>query len=481
MKSTFCLIIFTLLSFTSFSQIINPSFEDHLSSWNVKEINHFSFSIDSNEKYFGSKSLKITGLQSTSTDYIPFSQTVLIDVNHLQTVKITCYIKSENLKGNAALWCQVWDKNDKRIGFQNSEMQNVFINGDTSWEKYTLTIMADSSVNKLISGGYLSGNGTAWFDKLELEYTSETDSFNSPEVKNFITDFNNIIKNNSIYTDSLDWKSIDKNIKELSNGLKSVNEANVLTNYMIDQLRKAGDNHSFLQTKIVAQNYTKSNSTPLKPKAKLLEKNIGYIYVPGFTSTNDSISRLFADTIQTLIKNLDTQQKIKGWIVDLRNNQGGNMHPMIAGLGPLLGEGTLGYFIKKDTDFNINNRWYYENGNAGNGSTVLTKSLNHYEIKKPKQKIAVLISSTTSSSGEMTAISFIGKKNVKLFGQHSGSYTTGNVSFILSDGSALVLACSLVADRNHKKYLKGIEPDVFVKPSDKNDDTLKTAETWLLN
>lgn len=481
MKSVFCLILFSLFWFTSFSQILNPSFEDNLSLWNFKETNHFNFSIDSSQKNSAIKSLKIIGNKTAPTDYMPFSQSVLISVNHLQTIKITAYIKTENLKGNAALWCQVWDKNEKRVGFQNSELQNLFIKGTTDWQKYNLNISIDSSSEKLILGGYLSGNGTAWFDDLAIEYPIGKDSLTSPEVKKFITDFNNIIKNNSIYSDSLDWKSINKNIDNLSAGLKTVDEARVITSYMIDQLRKVGDNHSFLQTKTVAENYTKSNSTPLKPKSKLLEKNIGYVYVPGFTSTNDSVSKLYTDTIQNLIRNLAIDNKIKGWVVDLRDNQGGNMHPMIAGLGPIIGNGTLGYFIKNDSGFTIDNRWYYENGNAGNGkNNILAKASIRYQLKKPKQKIAVLISKKTASSGEMTAISFIGKNSVKLFGQHSGGYTTGNVSFGLSDGSALVLATSLVANRNQKKYLHGIEPDVVVEIcKDENDHTLKAALDWL--
>ncbi len=482
MKLLFYVLLFSLCSFTAFCQILNPSFEGNLSAWNINQSNHFSFSIDSSNHYFGTKSLKITGQQPNKTDFIPFSQLVIINVNHLQSIKLTCYIKTENLKGNAALWCQVWDKNNKKIGFQNTEMQELIIKGDNDWHKYTLSVSVDSSVNKLVLGGYISGDGSAWFDNLQIENLDYKGNTTANEVTKFIGDFNQIIKKNSIYSDSLDWDSIDKNIKELAMGLTNISEAKVLTTYMIDQLRKAGDNHSFLQTKTVAQNYAKSNSTPLKPKAKLLEDKVGYIYVPGFTSTNDSISKIFVDTIQNLIKNLDTQYKIKGWIVDLRDNQGGNMHPMIAGLGPLIGEGTLGYFIKKDTDFKLANRWYYEGGIAGNGKNIsLTNSLNPYKIKKTQQKIAVLISSKTGSSGEMTAISFIGKKNVKLFGQQSGGYTTGNVSFKLSDGSALVLASSLVADRNQKKYLKGIIPDVIIKPSDKDDDTLKDAMAWIIN
>ncbi|MBK0381697.1 hypothetical protein I5M32_01875 [Pedobacter sp. SD-b] len=481
MKYAFCLILFSLFSFTGFSQILNPSFEDNLSQWNIKERNHFHFSIDSSQKHIGNQSLKINGRETQSSDYIPFSQPVLISLNHLQTIKISSYVKTENLKGNAALWCQVWDKNNKMIGFQNSEMQNLFINGNTDWQKYSLTITADSSVKKLVLGGYVSGDGTAWFDDLQIVYANKKDSTTSAEVKKFITDFNDIIKKNSIYSDSLNWESINKNIQDLYAGLKTIDEAKVLTSYMIDQLRKAGDNHSFLQTKTVAENYTKDNSTPLKPKAKLLENGIGYIYVPGFTSTNDSVSKLFTDTIQNLIRKIDIQNKIRGWIVDLRENQGGNMYPMIAGLGPLIGNGTLGYFIKNDQGLSISNRWYYEDGIAGTGKNLnLTKKNDPYLIKNPMQKIAVLIGAKTSSSGEMTAISFIGKKNVKLFGQHSGGYTTGNVSFRLSDGSALVLACSLVADRNKKQYLKGIDPDVLVADLKKvNDDVLGAAKRWI--
>ena len=34
-----------------------------------------------------------------------------------------------------------------------------------------------------------------------------------------------------------------------------------------------------------------------------------------------------------------------GWIVDLRGNTGGNMWPMVAGVGPVLGNGVAGFFV----------------------------------------------------------------------------------------------------------------------------------------
>ena len=53
----------------------------------------------------------------------------------------------------------------------------------------------------------------------------------------------------------------------------------------------------------------------------------------------------YAIHIQNLIKSLDSNYNIKYWIIDLRENWGGDMYPMIAGLAPIIGEGTYGYFV----------------------------------------------------------------------------------------------------------------------------------------
>ena len=91
-----------------------------------------------------------------------------------------------------------------------------------------------------------------------------------------------------------------------------------------------------------------------------------------------------------------------------------------------------------------------------------------------------MIGEETSSSGEMTTISFIGKNNTKLFGQPSGGYTTANQGFKLSDGSYIYLATSYTADRNSKKYLSKIIPDIIVQNDNSFDNCLETASKWLL-
>ena len=102
-----------------------------------------------------------------------------------------------------------------------------------------------------------------------------------------------------------------------------------------------------------------------------------------------------------------------------------------------------------------------------------------YQLKNKNNKIAVLIGPRTGSSGEMTAITFIGQKNTKLFGEPSGGYITANQMFKLSDGSNLLLATSYVADRNQKKYIDRIYPDVVVKAIAGKDEALQIANEWL--
>jgi C-terminal processing protease CtpA/Prc len=302
------------------------------------------------------------------------------------------------------------------------------------------------------------------------------------KVKRYIKEFIDVIKQNSLYSDSLNWPNIENNIHNLSNGLKTIDDTQILTEYILSQLSKAGDDHSFLRSKIDEDKYQSQNIDSRQPYSKLLANNIGYIYVPAFGSASDTACQNFAKKIQTFIRNLDCENKIKGWIVDLRDNHGGNMYPMIAGLGPLIGNDTLGYFTSPKSNVKTIG-WFYKLGSTGIGGKITLDIKNPYSLKDKNSKIAVLIGSHTASSGEMTAISFIGKSNCKLIGKPSGGYTTGLRGFKLSNGAVLYIASGYSIDRNKKIYIGKIQPDILteVKTSDNNDTDIVTAQNWIEN
>jgi len=68
---------------------------------------------------------------------------------------------------------------------------------------------------------------------------------------------------------------------------------------------------------------------------ELNDLNIAYLVVPHFSPEDDVDGVQFETRLQQLIAALD-QQHPRGWIIDLRGNGGGNIWPMLAGLGPLL-------------------------------------------------------------------------------------------------------------------------------------------------
>lgn len=476
MKKLLLSLCFLILVTAASGQFKNPGFEQkstmvaHLPmNWNLVPVQGYTAELTDEVKHDGAYSLKMIGNPADASKFMNISQNVMVNYGRLKRIKITAYIKTENLKGNVAMWCQIWDGNKKTIGFENSLMQGTTISGTTDWQRYSMTLLLDRDTKSLYFGAYTQGTGTVWFDDFAIEEIKESDEEPTPEVLKFSNEFTTIVKKHSIYTDSINWKLVDEEIKLLAKGLKTTADAQLLNTYVISQLRKAGDNHSFIQNKVGAQNYASGNVVAIKPIGKLLANGIGYISVPAYGSINKEAGEEFAASIQTLIKNLDSENDIKGWVVDLRTNTGGNMYPMISGLSPLLDVGNLGYFVNGSNK----NPWK----NTKNGMGVAVK--NPYRLKNKNNKIAVLIGPRTGSSGEMTAITFIGQRNTKLFGEPSAGYITANQMYKLSDGSNLLLASSYVADRNQKKYLDRIHPDVVVKPSQGKDEALVAAEAWL--
>src|SRR5690606_25422084 len=117
----------------------------------------------------------------------------------------------------------------------------------------------------------------------------------------------------------------------------------------------------------------------------------------------------FGNRLQALIRELDAAQSC-GWIVDLRDNRGGNLWPMLIGIGPLLGEGVLGASHFPDgrvTELS------YVNGQARYGEyTQLRVSVEPYRLLRAEPPIAVLLGRSTASSAEVLAAGFRGMRNV---------------------------------------------------------------------
>lgn len=215
------------------------------------------------------------------------------------------------------------------------------------------------------------------------------------------------------------------------------------------------------------------------PQGRLLEQGIAYLELPEMSGTEHEVTE-YAATAQRLIRELD-QHGASGWVVDLRRNGGGNMWPMLAGVGPLLGEGKLGVFTYPDREA----VWTYRAGRALLGELLLAQVDDPYELRRPGPPVAVLTSRLTSSSGELTLLAFRGRPRTRSFGEPTSGVPTANAERELSDGAMIYLTVAYGTDRVGRTYSGPVVPDQplpvdWTRFGRRDDPVLHAALEWLL-
>ena len=267
--------------------------------------------------------------------------------------------------------------------------------------------------------------------------------------------------------DSVQWGPLITSARIILNQSSDCVAAYQTVQWCFDQIK---EDHSFIMPPVKAALYSGNVNSSKDPSSsrpvtgpighEFIEGDIAYINVPWIATTNEAICTGYADSIQSLIRVFD-QQGVNKWIIDLRKNTGGNCWPMLAGLGPLLGNGIHGYFVSSKETIPIS----YKNGVVMQGKQARCAVSNPYTLEEGKKTIIVLTGKNTSSAGEIVALSFKGRNNVYLYGEPTAGLTTANATYSLSDGSMLVLTVCKEADRNGKIVEGKIQPDEFIQSS----------------
>ena len=261
------------------------------------------------------------------------------------------------------------------------------------------------------------------------------------------------MQNASINRKTINWLSFKQQVMRKAQGARTIADTYPAIQLALSLL---GDNHSTYLTPagvaITANNMKKCvddqlRYTPVSPKT-------GYIRIPSFKG-NGPAGVAFADSIQAVIEKADTDSTL-GWIVDLRNNTGGDLWPMLAAIGPILGEGTAGYFVDPNGNYHA---WSYQNGVASQEQKPQTTVSHPYHLRRPNPRVAVLLDKATASAGEGVAISFKHRPDTRFFGTFTCGVSTGNGIIRLSDGALLVLTQVTMADRNKTVYGQSVPPD----------------------
>ena len=185
------------------------------------------------------------------------------------------------------------------------------------------------------------------------------------------------------------------------------------------------------------------------------EKNLGYIRLKSFNENSD---KQFLEAI----KNFEKRKKIKGYVLDLRNNPGGLLTQAI-----------------NITDFFLDD-----------GEIVSTKGRNIAETRKffarkgdevKGKPIIVLINNGSASAAEIFAGALKDHKRAIILGE--SSYGKGSVQSIipLKNGGGIRLTISKYYLPSGKSISEvGVTPDILVEEND-NDFTIRSEKDNQLN
>ncbi len=107
-----------------------------------------------------SKSKKIRGFGTLMQNATP-------DKYAGKRVRMSGYVKSENVEEWAGLWFRVDGAQKGSLAFDN--MYDRHIKGTTPWTKYEIVLDVPESATNLAYGALMGGTGTIWFDDIRFE------------------------------------------------------------------------------------------------------------------------------------------------------------------------------------------------------------------------------------------------------------------------------------------------------------------------
>lgn len=289
------------------------------------------------------------------------------------------------------------------------------------------------------------------------------------------------MKQNYLYKDKVNWPQLEQETTEklapYNNFKSSLAEVTTLFD-------KAEATHCsvYFADKVYSFTYdgpTKKDFSPewqevwaTKPKfeVKVLDNQYVYILMPNMSSADNSsenthnIAQPMYDQINTIKQSAD----LKGWIIDLRFNPGGDCAPMLLALYDFLGDtnvfGVLDINKKKVSTTKLKKGKYYDD-------KYLTSYINPSGQKLTDTKVALIIGNITASSGEVVALAFKGRENTIFIGQSTMGKTTTNTKKDLPFGAYMAITIGYDTDRNGKFYDK-IAPDVTIANEDNYKDLM---------
>ncbi|GAA1103024.1 S41 family peptidase [Nocardiopsis metallicus] len=266
------------------------------------------------------------------------------------------------------------------------------------------------------------------------------------------------------YADGAEWETARERVLETAEGADSYAD---LHDVLAEAADVAGGSHTFFLTPEEAEGWADESTTEFRAPTVTVDGGVATVVVPELGSVSEELQQRYADEATADIA--AAASEVCGWVVDLRDNTGGNMYPMLSGLSALLPNGAAMQFrMAAGAEMGVT---VQDDGVGMNGNSFISVE------ETPKitgQPIALLQSERTASSGEAVLTAFRGLDSVESFGEDSAGYTSGNSVHTLYDGAELALTSSVYVDRDGVNLKE--EP---IRPDHPTEAAEEDARQWL--
>lgn len=274
-----------------------------------------------------------------------------------------------------------------------------------------------------------------------------------------------IVSKHALRARDVDWAVVTPQILAMAANAKVPSDVYPAIRALLKQLN---DHRSYLVEPSGAGALKTESGVDADPVVTAQTDGIGYVMMPHYVGASEHAAMTFVSDMVSRINRIATQVHC-GWIVDLRNDSGGNMYPMLGALSPLLGQELWGSF------------------RDGNGRVVpwhtifRAPPLASFGPDVSVARVALLIGPHTSGAGEAVAIAFRGRANTRSFGEPTAGRSTTRHIYPLPDGSQIVLTVLVDLDRNGQEYGDKLQPDQPVSSGVENgsDAAMHAATAWL--
>ncbi|HET9425928.1 MAG TPA: S41 family peptidase [Gemmatimonadaceae bacterium] len=264
------------------------------------------------------------------------------------------------------------------------------------------------------------------------------------------------MERNSLHRLTIDWPAVRAQVNSLAGSAQTIEHAEAAILHALGTLRDGHSSYTYSTgRKISASTVVCSAPATVEPEPIA---DIGYVRVRSYSGSSSGAGVNFATSLHEAIRAEDAPA-LAGWIVDLRGNLGGNMWPMLVGIGPILGSGVVGHFVRPG---GLATPWAYSNGTALLGNVPVAAVPSPYVALTGTAPVAVLIDNRVASSGEAIAIAFKQRPNTRFFGAATCGLATANAGFRMTNGAALNLTVASIADRTGATYDGQVHPDEIV-------------------